>query len=53
MEKLRQGRSCVTPEDTTVLLGDVSWALGLDAAGEDFAFISELASFVAIYINIL
>ena len=34
MEKLREGLSCIGPEDTTVLLGDLSWALGMDAAKE-------------------
>jgi len=42
VEKLRQGLSCITEEDTTVLLGDVSWALGLENAREDFAFISAI-----------
>ena len=42
MDKLRQGLSCIGPEDTTVLLGDLSWALGLEAAREDFAFINEI-----------
>ena len=41
MEKLREGLSCIGPEDTTVLLGELSWALGMDAAKEDFAFINE------------
>ena len=30
MDKLRQGLSCITEEDTTVLLGDLSWALDLE-----------------------
>ncbi len=42
MEKLKQGVSVIKPEDTTVLLGDLSWALGLDAACEDFAWINEI-----------
>ena len=29
MEKLRRGMSIITPEDTTVLMGDLSWALDL------------------------
>lgn len=39
MEKLCAGLSCITPQDTTVLLGDLSWALDLNGAREDFAFI--------------
>lgn len=42
VEKLRQGLSCITEEDTTVLLGDVSWGLDLASAKEDFRFISEI-----------
>ncbi len=42
MEKLRQGLSVIRPEDTTVLCGDLSWALGLEAAKEDFAWIDQI-----------
>lgn len=42
MDKLRQGLSVIRPEDTTVLLGDLSWALGLDAAQADFAWIDAI-----------
>ena len=42
MEKLRQGLSVIGPEDTTVLLGDLSWALDLAHAKEDFAWIHEI-----------
>ncbi len=42
MDKLRQGLSVIGPEDTTVLLGDLSWALDLNSAREDFAFINEI-----------
>lgn len=42
MDKLRQGLSVIGPEDTTVLLGDLSWALDLPGAKEDFAFINEI-----------
>lgn len=42
MEKLKEGIQKISPEDTTVLLGDLSWALGLDAAYEDFAWINEI-----------
>lgn len=42
MEKLRQGFSVVGPEDTTVLLGDLSWALDLQNAYADFSWINEI-----------
>ena len=42
VDKLREGLSVITPEDTTVLLGDLSWALDLEGAKEDFAFISQI-----------
>ncbi len=42
VEKLKEGFSVIQPEDTTVLLGDVSWGLGLEAAKADFAFISQI-----------
>ena len=42
MDKLKEGLSCITEEDTTVLLGDLSWALGLEEAGADFAFINKI-----------
>jgi predicted phosphohydrolase len=42
MDKLKEGLSCVTQEDTTVLLGDLSWALDLEEAKEDFAFINAI-----------
>ena len=42
MDKLKEGFSKITDEDTTVLLGDLSWALGLDQAKEDFAWINNI-----------
>jgi predicted phosphohydrolase len=42
MDKLRQGLSVIGPEDTTVLLGDLSWALDLENAKADFAWINEI-----------
>lgn len=42
MEKLEAGLSVICPEDTTVLLGDLSWALDLEQAKADFAFISRI-----------
>ena len=42
MDKLKEGMSLIGPEDTTVLAGDLSWALDLDEAAEDFAWINEI-----------
>lgn len=42
MDKLLEGVSVIQPEDTTVLLGDLSWALDLNAAEEDFAWINRI-----------
>lgn len=42
LEKLKQGISVIQPEDTVVLLGDISWALGLDEASADFAWVNEI-----------
>lgn len=42
MEKLEQGLSCIAENDTTVLLGDLSWALGLEEAKADFAWIDRI-----------
>ena len=42
MEKLREGLSIIGPEDTTVLLGDLSWALDLEGAKEDFSWINQI-----------
>ncbi|MFI3313316.1 MAG: metallophosphoesterase [Eubacteriales bacterium] len=42
VDKLKAGFSVIQPEDTTVLLGDISWALGLDKAQADFAWINEI-----------
>ena len=42
MDKLREGLSVIKPEDTTVLLGDLSWALDLNGAKADFSFINEI-----------
>ena len=39
MEKLRDGMKEIREDDTTVLLGDLSWALDLASAREDFAWI--------------
>ena len=42
MEKLRQGMQVLTEEDTLVLMGDLSWALDLESAKADFAWIAAL-----------
>ncbi len=42
MDKLKEGISAITTEDTTVLLGDLSWALSLEDAQEDFAWIDHI-----------
>lgn len=42
MDKLRDGLSVVKDTDTIVLLGDISWALGLDEASADFSFINNI-----------
>ena len=42
MDKLKEGVSILTPEDTTILLGDLSWALDMDHAVEDFAWINQI-----------
>ncbi len=42
MDKLREGLSVITENDTTVLLGDLSWALGLNEAKADFSFIDRI-----------
>lgn len=42
MEKLKEGFSCVNDDDTTILLGDLSWALDLENARNDFAWINDI-----------
>ena len=42
MDKLREGLSVITPDDTTVLLGDLSWALELEEARADFSWIANI-----------
>ena len=42
MDKLKEGMSVITAEDTTVLLGDLSWALSLEESAADFAWINEI-----------
>ncbi len=42
MDKLQKEMSVIHPEDTTVLLGDLSWALDLETAKEDFRWINQI-----------
>lgn len=42
MDKLQKGLSVIGPDDTTVLLGDLSWALNLESANQDFAWIDKI-----------
>lgn len=42
MDKLQSGISAIGPEDTTVLMGDLSWALDLPSAKADFAWINAI-----------
>ena len=42
MDKLKEGMSVITDLDTTVLLGDLSWALSLEESAADFAWINEI-----------
>ena len=42
MDKLKEGLSVVREEDTLVLMGDLSWSLGLEDAKADFAWINEI-----------
>ena len=42
LDKLKEGLSVIQPEDTTILLGDLSWALNLDDSREDFAWINKI-----------
>lgn len=42
VDKLKEGFSQIRPEDTVVLCGDLSWAMGLEEAREDFAFLNAL-----------
>ena len=42
MEKLEQGMSVLTEEDTLVIAGDVSWGMSLEESERDFAWIHGL-----------
>ena len=41
VEKLTEGLKVISPEDTTVLLGDLSWGMSMADAAPDFHFIDE------------
>ena len=42
MDKLKDGLSVIKPEDTTVIMGDLSWALSLPEATADFAWLNQI-----------
>lgn len=42
VEKIKEGFSALTDEDTCVICGDISWGIDLDEALEDFKFIEAL-----------
>ena len=42
MDKLKAGLSVISENDTTVLLGDLSWSLDLEGAKQDFAWINDI-----------
>lgn len=42
MDKLINGTRKITDDDTTILLGDLSWALNLEDAALDFAWIDQI-----------
>ncbi len=42
MDKLKEGFSCITQADTVVLMGDISWAMRLEDAKADFAWINQI-----------
>ena len=42
MDKLKEGMSVITEADTTVLLGDLSWALSLEESAADFEWINAI-----------
>ncbi|MCC8079753.1 MAG: metallophosphoesterase [Oscillospiraceae bacterium] len=42
VEKIQEGFAELTPQDTTVLCGDLSWGMDFDSSKEDFLFIHRL-----------
>ena len=43
MQKLKEGLSILCPEDTLVIPGDFCWALDLESAAPDFAFLESFS----------
>lgn len=41
-DKLREGFQSVAPDDLTVLVGDLSWAMSMEEAVPDFRFVNDL-----------
>ncbi len=42
VDKLKEGFQIISPEDTVVICGDVSWGMSLEEARADFAFLDAL-----------
>ncbi len=42
VDKLKEGFQVISPEDTVVICGDVSWGMSLEEARADFAFLDAL-----------
>lgn len=42
MEKLKEGLSVIGPDDTTILLGDLTWGMDMEQARADFAWINAI-----------
>ena len=42
VQKLTEGLKVIGPEDTTVLLGDLTWGIDMQQAKQDFAFINAI-----------
>ncbi|MBQ7566053.1 MAG: metallophosphoesterase [Oscillospiraceae bacterium] len=42
VDKLRESLSVITPDDTTVLMGDISWASDMDDAIQDLSFVAQI-----------
>ena len=42
VDKLKEGLKVIGPDDTTVLLGDLTWGIDMEQAKEDFAFINAI-----------
>ena len=42
VEKLKDGFSQITSEDTVVICGDISWGMSLEEAKQDFIFLNDL-----------